>query len=181
MISKMANQIKIDEVNPYSVFRDYNWDGWTEWVQLKELSSKSIPDSPGAYVLSAARPIQRAIGTDALGIIDIGECGKGDANLRVRLAKMQNCLGVRGNKGHMAGWRFAFFRFERHFPMEDLRVRWTTAGSKKEAYEREGAVMLTYLLRHCELPPLNYQFNWSAFEKLGYPAFNKWIFSDDCR
>ena len=68
----------------------------------------------------------------------------------------------------MAGWRFAFFYFERRFPIESLRVRWFSAGTKKEAHRAESQLLLTYLRYHCELPPLNYKFNWRLFEELGW-------------
>ena len=68
----------------------------------------------------------------------------------------------------MAGWRFAFFYFERRFPIESLRVRWFSAGTKKEAHRAESQLLLTYLVNHCELPPLNYKFNWRLFEELGW-------------
>ena len=72
----------------------------------------------------------------------------------------------------MAGWRFAFFRFERQFPLLSLRVRWLSAETKAMAYRAEGSVLLTYLRRHCELPPLNYKFNWDVFEELGWRIFD---------
>jgi len=100
--------------------------------------------------------------------MDIGETGKGGATLRKRIERLRWCATERGVTGHMAGWRYAFFRLERHFPVDSLRIRWIGTSTKQEAYAFEGRVMLTYLLRHCELPPLNYKFNWSAFATLGW-------------
>jgi hypothetical protein len=79
---------------------------------------------------------------------------------------------VRGTEWHRAGWRFAFFRFDRHFPVSSLRVRWVATGTKAKAYKVEGHLLLTYLLRHGELPPLNYKFNWKAFEEIGWNVFD---------
>jgi hypothetical protein len=31
---------------------------------------------------------------------------------------------------------------------------------------------VTYLLRHAELPPLNYQFNWQPFKEIGWRVFD---------
>jgi hypothetical protein len=73
----------------------------------------------------------------------------------------------------MAGWRFAFFRFERQFPHTGLRVRWRAAATKQEAYAAEGQVLLGYLRRHCELPPLNYKFNWQTFETHGWDILDQ--------
>ncbi len=67
----------------------------------------------------------------------------------------------------MAGWRYAFLRLNRHFPLESLRIRWKPTASKEAAREQEGQTMVAYLARHCELPPLNYSFNWLPFEKNG--------------
>lgn len=72
----------------------------------------------------------------------------------------------------MAGWRYAFFRFDRHFPLSSLRVRWSETSSKHTANALEGRLLLTYVLLYGELPPLNYKFNWSAFKSLGWDAFD---------
>jgi hypothetical protein len=153
-------------------FDEYDWAGWTDWVPLLPLDVKSVPAKPGAYVLATDQPIHRAIGCDPMGILDIGETGKGAATLRRRIERLRWCSSERGITGHMAGWRFAFFRFERHFSLASLRIRWVATPTKKTAYQHEGKVMLAYLVRHCELPPLNYKFNWSAFEKLGWGIFD---------
>jgi hypothetical protein len=123
-----------------------------------------VPNVPGAYVIAASQPINRAVGTDPEGYLDVGESD----NLNKRLYTFHRCAGERGITGHMAGWRFAFFRFERKFPHTKLRVRWRATATKEEAYAAEGQVLLGYLRRHCELPPLNYKFNWDMFEKHGW-------------
>jgi len=66
----------------------------------------------------------------------------------------------------MAGWRFTFFHFERYFRHKTIRVRWTNATNKETAYFKEGKLLYAYLGRHCELPPLNYKFNWSDWERM---------------
>jgi hypothetical protein len=68
----------------------------------------------------------------------------------------------------MAGWRYAFFHFDQRFPLASLRVRRVAKGTKAEAYRAEGRLLLAYIRRHAELPPLNYKFNWDAFEELGW-------------
>lgn len=72
----------------------------------------------------------------------------------------------------MAGWRYAFFRFEWQFPLVTLRVRWTEADDKEAAYLAEGRLMLEYLQRHAELPPLNYSFNCKVFERSGWDVLD---------
>jgi hypothetical protein len=150
----------------------FDWTGWTEWTSLNELDIHTVPIQPGTYVLSTTRAINRAIGVDQMGILDIGESGRGYATLRSRVTAMRRCLSQRGCTGHMAAWRFAFFRFERHFPHDTLRIRWIPTDSKQTAEQYEGRMMLAYLLRHSELPPLNYKFNWKPFAEIGWKLFD---------
>jgi len=126
------------------------------------LDFREVSTDPGAYVIATDKPVSRAIGVDDLGLLDVGESD----GLRARLRDFKRCLTKRGDEGHMAGWRFAFFRFERHFPVESLRVRWTATTSKEKAYAMEGRILLEYIKLHGELPPLNYKFNWSEFEAM---------------
>ena len=128
--------------------QEYDWTGWTDWTQFGSLDMKSVPKKPGAYVLSTTKSINRAIGIDPMGILDIGETGKGYATLSGRLKDLRRCMTRRGDEGHMAGWRFAFFRFERHFPHDSLRIRWIPTDTKEIAENFEGRVMLTYVMRH---------------------------------
>lgn len=138
---------------------DFDWSSWTDWTPLATLDLKTVPVDPGAYVIAANKPICRAVGTDPIGLLDVGESD----GLRQRLKDFLRCMRRRGDEGHMAGWRFAFFRFERHFPVESLRVRWVTTVTKEAAYALEGRILLEYIKAHCELPPLNYKFNWHEF------------------
>jgi hypothetical protein len=151
----------------------FDWDGWTEWTPLTALDLSTdrspVPKKPGAYVVATDRPVSRAVGTDTEGFLDVGESGK----LRDRLWGFQECVTNRGAEWHRAGWRFAFFRFERHFPVSSLRVRWRATDTKSEAYRLEGQLLLVYLTRHGELPPLNYKFNWDSFEELGWNIFDE--------
>jgi hypothetical protein len=112
--------------------------------------------------------VNRAIGTDTEGFLDVGE----SRSLQDRLWGFLRCVTRRGEEWHRAGWRFAFFRFERHFPVSSLRVRWLATETKAEAYNVEGRLLLAYLVRHCELPPLNYKFNWKPIEDLGWNIFD---------
>ena len=153
-------------------YREFDWSGWTDWQPVPGLDLSDVPCSPGAYAISTGTTIQRAVGADHLGLLDIGEAGRGSSTLRGRLEKFRICATNRGAEGHMAGWRYSFFHFDRHFPWTKLRVRWCATSTKEDAYALEGRLLLTYVLRHSELPPLNYKFNWSAFEDLGWDAFD---------
>lgn len=152
-----------------------DWSEWSEWHALADLELSAVPVKPGAYIISAARPIQRSIGEDILGVLDIGE----SLNLRQRIRDFIRCATRHGDEGHMAGWRCAFFRFERLYPFSALRVRWLATATKAEAYEIEGRLFLEYLLAHAELPPLNYSFNWSVFRREGWDHFDKLLLARD--
>ncbi len=112
--------------------QEYDWNGWTDWMHFYTLDLKTVPNQAGAYVLSTTRPINRAIKTDPMGILDIGETGKGSETLRKRVTNLRRCMTQRGSRGHMAGWRFAFFRFERHFSHDSrgifLTIRYASGG-----------------------------------------------------
>src|SRR3954447_10165181 len=108
---------------------NFEWTGWTDWTALVGLDLSSVPEGPGAYVVATNRAVNRAIGTDPEGFLDVGESGR----LRDRLWGFQQCVISRGAEWHRAGWRFAFFRFERHFPLVSLRVRWVATETKADA------------------------------------------------
>jgi len=133
---------------------------FTRWKNLQKLDLNLVPRGPGAYQMATNRPLARAVGVDPLGIIDIGE----STNLRKRLKDFMRCAAQRGQEGHMAGWRYSFFRLERYLPLASLRVRWKATQTKAAAYRAECKMLSQYLHRHCELPPLNYKFNWDTFD-----------------
>jgi len=132
----------------------------TRWRNLQDLDLTLVPGSPGAYQVATNRPLARTVGVDPLGIIDIGE----STNLRKRLKNFMRCAAQRGQEGHMAAWRYNHFHLERHLPLASLRVRWVVTKDKPAAYRAECKMLNRYLHRHCELPPLNYKFNWDMFD-----------------
>jgi len=153
---------------------DIDWKNWSNWTNLGVFQCfgfLDLPSKPGAYVVAASRPITRAVDIDNDGILTIGETD----DLRRRIQIFADCAIAHGNEGHMAGWRYAFLRFQRHFPYSTLRIRWKITETKQEANELEGRMLLAYLANHLELPPLNYKFNWQALENDGYDLFDKLI------
>lgn len=151
-----------------------DWSGWSEWYSLpvqQGFSFVNAPRKPGAYVIAAEHPINRAVGTDEHGILTVGE----SEDLHRRVLAFATCAISRGGEDHIAGWRYALLRFARHFPFSSLRIRWKTTNSKRDANALEGAMLLAYLSQHLELPPLNYKFNWSQFEKEGWDLFDVMI------
>ena len=150
-------------------FTEFDWSGWSEWESLAGLDMKTVTTGPGAYVIAANQPLHRAVGSDDDGLLDVGE----STYLRQRLRDFVRCATKRGDEGHMAGWRYAFFHFADHYPFPSLRIRRIATATKEDAYRREGQLMLVYLRRHAELPPLNYKFNWKLFEELGWKLLDK--------
>ncbi|MCK4340635.1 MAG: hypothetical protein KAY37_02785 [Phycisphaerae bacterium] len=136
---------------------EIDWAEWEQWTNFKSLSFSTVPTGAGAYVIATDRPLQRAVGTDADGIIDVGQ----SAHLRQRLRAFRSCATNRYREGHMAGWRFGVFRLAHHFPLDTLLVRWKATRDADEARGVEADLMFQYFRCHTELPPLNYSFTWA--------------------
>jgi hypothetical protein len=154
--------------------RTFDWKNWSDWIPLEDIQTidfTSLPSKPGTYVIATDGPLTRAIDVDPNGISSIGESD----DLRTRLQKFASCASISGKEGHIAGWRYAFFQFQRYFPLSTLRVRWRVSLTKEIANELEGEMLLIYLSNHLELPPLNYKFNWSPFKKEGWSLFDVMI------
>jgi hypothetical protein len=134
---------------------EINWSGWTDWANLVSLESASFPENPGTYAVSIGRPIQRLLGIDNNGLLDVGESG----NLRERIDKFRGAIGGDRNTAHSAGRRFSMF-LNPHFPLSSLKIRWITHATKDEAKLLESQLLTFYLRCHGELPPLNTKFNW---------------------
>ena len=88
----------------------YSQDAWSdrhsspiEYV----FSLVNAPHSPGMYVISAGRPINRAVGVDEHGILTIGESDL----IHRRLMAFAGCVLAPGSEGHIAGYRYALLEF----------------------------------------------------------------------
>lgn len=137
---------------------EYNdWDGWSDWVQLSVLKMEDIPYSAGVYIIAAEGALQRVFGIDENGILDIGESN----NLNHRIGSFIGCVKGERQRGHIAGWRYFHFDFNRIFPFESLSICWVKCRDKDSAYALEGKLIQEYMRQHYELPPLNYKYNWS--------------------
>jgi hypothetical protein len=53
-------------------------------------------------------------------------------------SSLRKCAASRHYEGHPAGYRYQFFHFARHFPFDQLRIRWKTAKAREEAYRPNG-------------------------------------------
>ncbi|MBX9634986.1 MAG: hypothetical protein K2X44_08400 [Magnetospirillum sp.] len=117
---------------------------------------KDVPVGPLTYMIATDRALNRAVGTDEEGILDIGKSKAG----RERVKKFQRCASGIYSGGHMAGWRFAFYDMSRHFPLDTLYVCWRPANSEDIAAREEGRLLHAYVKQHMESPPLNYSASW---------------------
>jgi len=107
-------------------------------------------------MIAADGAIQRAIGADDEGILDIGQ----SAMLRKRLRSFWQCATGAQAAGHMAGWRFCYYQMGIHFSTDSLYVCWRRAETAAEAQEVEGWLIEEYVKQHLESPPLNYSASW---------------------
>jgi hypothetical protein len=143
---------------------EYDWSNWTDWNPLNTLDFSRVPNAPGAYVVATNIPINRIVGPDSDGFLDVGE----SSSLRKRFKDFCKCIKNRHIEGHAAGWRYSFYHLKHQFPISTLRIRWLIMPSRAEAKKIEGYLLLAYLRQHYELPPLNNRENWSPFKELGW-------------
>ena len=133
-----------------------SWEGWSGWSTFSNMSG--VPERPGAYVIATRQTITRISGQDKNGILSIGETD----NLSKRLQMFLSCANGNRHRGHTAGWRYRELCLDKLFPIASLHFRWKSELSKEKAYALEGELLKEYASQHCELPPLNYKYNWSA-------------------
>ncbi len=131
----------------------FDWSGWKILRPPLEEKVKSLPNKPGVYVIFVRKGINRFIGKDKEGILDIGQSNK----LGDRLLKFLSCADGRRKKGHAAGVRFRKYVLDNYYVLGDLnfRVRTCLGGKTPRDYEKE--MLHSYALEHGELPPLNNQ------------------------
>lgn len=137
-------------------------DRWADWSFFSSENIARVTEGAGAYALGMRRrPISRMLGTDAAGVLDVGEGGE----LRSRLQQLLACVSTPGTTGHMAGWRLGTIGLMAKLGVSprDLRFTWCPANSKDEAYRLEGTLLRYYFTAFGELPPLNYKFNWAVW------------------
>lgn len=87
--------------------QEVDWSLWTGWQPLNALDWSLVPKGPRAHIIATSQPINRAVNTHREGYLDVGESD----NLADCLWSFRRCASQRGATGHIAGWRFAFFRF----------------------------------------------------------------------
>lgn len=133
-----------------------NWSGWCDWIKLPDVDWNEIPTGPGTYMIAARHTLRRAVEDDPEGILDIGM----SKSLRNRLNQFCRCAGDRDRTGHMAGWRYARYNMNQHFPLDTLYICWRIAATTEEAAREEGRLIEEYVKQHMESPPLNYSASW---------------------
>lgn len=151
-------------------WKKWDFDGgdkWSNWEDLSPQLIEKLKNEPGAYVLGLPetekrKKLPRLLASDEHQIIDIGE----SRHLQNRIRDLLRCAQNEGHSGHMAGWRLGSGGLLRRLNLEakDLRVSFCYAKDKHDAYRIEGTMLRRYYELFGELPPLNYKFNWSAWE-----------------
>lgn len=141
---------------------------WSPWALLDESTLREVPlTEPGAYRFRAVdeqghpRVIRRCFGDDHEGILGIGESKR----VGQRLQDLLRCMRDSRQGGHMAGWRFAYLGMGTAFPLDRIQYSFVCVRDKEAAYELEGTLLNSYVRKHYEMPPLNYKFNWSLWDK----------------
>ena len=142
-----------------------HWSGWFDLTGVveKTFSLDSVMnnlDKPGGYIIRVdGHEIHRFGGIDQLGIIHIGQ----SKHLRDRITQFYRCLEMSDiNKcGHMAGWRYRWLKISDAIPKHTLKIAWRNAKGSENPKDVEAKAMRCYINYYKELPPLNYQYNWS--------------------
>ena len=98
----------------------------------------------------AFRRIRRATGVDDLGVLGIGESGRG----RSRLRDFWKAAAGEA-RSHRAGRDFAWYEFGEVFGLDLLRVEFVRLGSKDLAEAVEAALIEEYRSDFKDRPPLN--------------------------
>ncbi|WP_243294478.1 hypothetical protein [Geothrix mesophila] len=137
----------------------FTWPGWRNLID----SYKFAPQAGGAYIIALCKPIHRLNEIDPDGILDVGESNC----LRTRLTAFVGCARKTRKSSHMAGWRFGYYDFASQWPLEGLWVTWLKASAEQSSYALENQILRLYFVKHFELPPLNYKFNWEHEKKHG--------------
>ena len=131
-------------------------NAYSRWKPMSQKTFEKIPEEPGVYLIRCRdHPTNRLLRTDQEGVLDIGE----SSNLRKRITRFYFCASGKVERGHSAGCRFANRKLSRHFPLDQLEIKWKIAESKAAAREAEGELLRKYEKKFGELPPLNTQSN----------------------
>lgn len=70
---------------------------WSEWIELLDYKAARIPAEPGVYRIATMAPLNRAVGVDQLGLLDVGE----SRNLKKRVASFVGCALGRSCSGQL--------------------------------------------------------------------------------
>ncbi len=142
---------------------------WSDWTPFTRATINDlVPTTAGTYALGWAAPkgegLGRLLGTDPHAILDIGRSG----TLRARLASLKNCADTEGAEGHMAGWRLGTLGLLSRLnckSSDNLLVSWVGLSDTATAHAHESYLLRAYFELFGELPPLNYQTNWTSYTR----------------
>lgn len=134
---------------------------WSKAFPIASLEEdwEKRPTTAGIYIIMRKKPVQRIGGTDACGILYIGKA----FNLRERLNKFWNADHIASDLMRMqlplacSVLDCSVQTEEELYPaLSRLRSRVATPIKKRDLDSAERAVLMAYLLKFGELPPLNF-------------------------
>ncbi len=141
-----------------------------------EVNKESAPTTPGVYIIMRGTPIRRVGGTDHNGIIYAGKA----LNLRKRLRQFWNAEHIASDLLRMqlpiaraVLGRKLSTENELYSVLSRLFARIATPLKKHELDEAERLVLMAYLLRFGELPPLNFSMR-SRWDDIPSKAELRW-------
>lgn len=133
---------------------------WSPWFTFERTAIRSIGRMrPGAYQIRCLgrhkRPvvIERAWRKDLTGLVYIGRSKK---SVRSRIRSFYHQAKGSNRKGHIAAKHYLRFKFARIFPLKRLQFRYALMSAHK-AEQAEKRLILAYLRKHFDAPPLNFQ------------------------
>jgi hypothetical protein len=134
---------------------------WSNYRSFTDVDWESIPDGPGVYYITcidgSGNPlkVRRLGGTDAEGIIYIGETGR---SLRNRLRGFWKSAQNYRQSRHVAGFNFSYYGYGSIFPLSGLQFSYTSCEDKSHSRRLEADCLWDYRRTKgfIDLPPLNF-------------------------
>ena len=132
---------------------------WTEWVPIMKFDHQKSPKKPGVYEIryasnGTAIPLPRVFGTDNRGLLYVGNTHR--RTLRKRLKELKEDVAENRHVRHTVRKTFWDYRFCDAFPREKLELRYAPC---KDAEDEETKILLEYLMKFKDKPPMNFTFS----------------------
>ena len=124
---------------------------FSKWMYLTKMSLDDIPKKAGIYEIRMPRSINRLIGKDKEGILEIGQSN----NLQVRLKRFYTAA-TGGKASHSEGLRFHHLRLASKLDVKTDHLKMCFREIDKiKLKSAEKGYLSRYQKKYGELPPLN--------------------------